>query len=222
MAIVWKAGAVSRVRFAAQNPRALDTAPAFQNKILLRRKRREKVARLKATALQTKDPSGLSLLPAKNGLDNGVHFSAAEWVERLAVDRANFEEFLAKTRALVCGTCVGIGRTQLGVAKNRYDWVVVDEAARATPTELAVAIQSGARILLVGDHRQLPPLYKQEVISHVSQVLGYHDRGALTRSDFQRAFLSSYGSEVGSCCRPNTVWPRQSGTWYPSASIQHL
>ena len=122
---------------------------------------------------------------------------AAEWVERLAVDRANFEEFLAKTRALVCGTCVGIGRTQLGVAKNRYDWVVVDEAARATPTELAVAIQSGARILLVGDHRQLPPLYKQEVISHVSQVLGYHDRGALTRSDFQRAFLSSYGSEVG-------------------------
>jgi len=42
MAIVWKAGAVSRVRFAAQNPRALDTAPAFQNKILLRRKRREK------------------------------------------------------------------------------------------------------------------------------------------------------------------------------------
>jgi hypothetical protein len=87
MAIVWKAGAVSRVRFAAQNPRALDTAPAFQNKILLRRKRRGKVARLKATATakrrlqwspqysNPKTPSGLSLLPAKNGLDNGVHFS---------------------------------------------------------------------------------------------------------------------------------------------------
>jgi hypothetical protein len=35
MTIVWKAGAVSRVRFAAQKPRALDTAPAFQDKLLL-------------------------------------------------------------------------------------------------------------------------------------------------------------------------------------------
>src|SRR6266566_10099011 len=41
--ILWKLGAVSRVRFAAQKSRALDTAPSFQQ-ILLRRKRREGVA----------------------------------------------------------------------------------------------------------------------------------------------------------------------------------
>ena len=41
--ILWKARAVSRVRFAAQTPRALDTAPTF-HQILLRRKRREGVA----------------------------------------------------------------------------------------------------------------------------------------------------------------------------------
>jgi hypothetical protein len=41
--ILWKVGAVSRVRFAAQKPRALDTAPTFQQ-ILLRRKRREGAA----------------------------------------------------------------------------------------------------------------------------------------------------------------------------------
>jgi hypothetical protein len=41
--ILWKVGAVSRVRFAAQKPRALDTAPTFQQ-ILLRTKRREGVA----------------------------------------------------------------------------------------------------------------------------------------------------------------------------------
>jgi hypothetical protein len=52
-AIVWKAGAGSRVRFAAQKPRALDPAPAFQNKILLRRKRREEVARFETAALQS-------------------------------------------------------------------------------------------------------------------------------------------------------------------------
>ena len=83
MTIVWKAGPVSRVRFAAQKPRALDTGPAFQDKTLLGRKRREGVAtgqHQKVAAsngrrkFNSKDPSGLSLLRAKNGLDNGVHF----------------------------------------------------------------------------------------------------------------------------------------------------
>src|SRR5208283_5374186 len=61
-------------------PRALDTAPAFQPN-LLRRKRREGVARRNhrppesAAQTQTPDPVGISLLRAKNGLDNGVHFT---------------------------------------------------------------------------------------------------------------------------------------------------
>ena len=37
--------------------------------------------------------------------------------------------------------------------------VIVDEAARSISSELAIAMQSGSRILLVGDHKQLPPLY---------------------------------------------------------------
>ena len=122
---------------------------------------------------------------------------AHEWIHRLGTDRANFEEFLAKSRTVVCGTCVGMGRSQLGIAKNEYDWVIVDEAARATPSELAVAIQSGRRVLLVGDHRQLPPLYKDEVIDHICRTSNWKSHEYLTRSDFQRAFESSYGASVG-------------------------
>ncbi|EAB8409633.1 hypothetical protein ZG30_004163 [Salmonella enterica subsp. enterica] len=112
-----------------------------------------------------------------------------------------FEEFLAKTRSLVCGTCVGLGRSPFGVAKNRYDWVIVDEAARATPGELAIAIQSGRRVLLVGDHRQLPPLYPEPVVRKISIELNYSDRAVLTRSDFERAFESDYGKQVGATLR---------------------
>lgn len=126
---------------------------------------------------------------------------AQEWVDRLGTLRGNFEEFLAKTRTLVCGTCVGLGRSQFGVAKNRYDWVIVDEAARATPGELAVAIQSGRRILLVGDHRQLPPLYTEPVVRKIAADLQWSDRIVLTRSDFERAFESDYGREVGATLR---------------------
>ncbi len=122
---------------------------------------------------------------------------AQEWVDRLGTLRGNFEEFLAKTRSLVCGTCVGLGRSQFGVVKNRYDWVIVDEAARATPGELAVAIQSGRRVLLVGDHRQLPPLYTEPQVRRIAADLQWSERSVLTRSDFERAFESEYGQQVG-------------------------
>ena len=38
-----------------------------------------------------------------------------------------------------------------------FDYVIVDEAGRATPAELLVALVTGKRFILVGDHRQLPP-----------------------------------------------------------------
>lgn len=42
-------------------------------------------------------------------------------------------------------------------AREPYDWVVVEEAAKATGPELAGALALGNRRLLIGDHRQLPP-----------------------------------------------------------------
>jgi serine/threonine protein kinase len=139
---------------------------------------------------------GVTSLDAVDRLDQVIAMSQ-EWVDRLGTLRGNFEEFLAKTRSLVCGTCVGLGRSQFGVANNRYDWVIVDEAARATPGELAVAIQSGRRVLLVGDHRQLPPLYTEPVVRKIAVELQWPDRSVLTRSDFERAFESEYGRQVG-------------------------
>lgn len=149
---------------------------------------------------ETMNQFGVTSLDAVSRLEQVIAMSQ-EWVDRLGTLRGNFEEFLAKTRSLVCGTCVGLGRSQFGVAKNRYDWVIVDEAARATPGELAIAIQSGRRVLLVGDHRQLPPLYPEPVVRKISIELNYSDRAVLTRSDFERAFESDYGKQVGATLR---------------------
>lgn len=44
----------------------------------------------------------------------------------------------------------------------RFDYVIIDEAARATTAEMLVAMVTGARFLLVGDHRQLPPFFDTE------------------------------------------------------------
>jgi hypothetical protein len=62
-----------------------------------------------------------------------------DWLKTLGEPAANFVEFLAKSRTIVAGTLVGIGRRAAGVIQNMYDWVVIDEAGRAAPSELAVA-----------------------------------------------------------------------------------
>lgn len=120
-----------------------------------------------------------------------------DWLKTLGEPAANFVEFLAKSRTVVAGTLVGIGRRAAGVIQNMYDWVVIDEAGRAAPSELAVAMQTGRRILLVGDHKQLPPTFEQEVRETVSRTLGYAPDSRAFASDFERVFDSTYGLTVG-------------------------
>jgi hypothetical protein len=44
-----------------------------------------------------------------------------------------------------------------------YEYVIVDEAARVSPRDLMVPMAQGKRIILVGDHRQLPHIIDDEV-----------------------------------------------------------
>lgn len=85
-----------------------------------------------------------------------------EMIDTLSGDYVNYDEFYARSRQLVIGTCVGIGQGHLNIRENIYDWVIIDEAARSQSGELAIAMQSGKRVLLVGDHHQLPPNYLPE------------------------------------------------------------
>ena len=44
----------------------------------------------------------------------------------------------------------------------RFDVVVMDEASKATPPELALALIYAHKAIVIGDHRQLPPMLDQE------------------------------------------------------------
>lgn len=120
-----------------------------------------------------------------------------EWLSVMASSQSQFQNFLSKTRTLVCGTCVGIGRNHYGIQENIYDLVVIDEAARSPASELAIAMQVGRKVLLVGDHKQLPPLFDDEHIKAAKRILLTVSTDEFKRSDFERAFVSSYGKTVG-------------------------
>ena len=61
-------------------------------------------------------------------------------------------------------------------------------------------MQSAKRVLLVGDHLQLPPLYSDAHKAALARRLGIHDRrnelDEVLRSDFARAFNSEYGQQT--------------------------
>ena len=126
-----------------------------------------------------------------------------EMIDTLSGDYVNYDEFYARSRQLVIGTCVGIGQGHLNIRENTYDWVIIDEAARSQSGELAIAMQSGKRVLLVGDHHQLPPNYSPEQKNVIARKLGislaygnYDEIDNLLKSDFDRAFNSSYGQQA--------------------------
>jgi hypothetical protein len=53
--------------------------------------------------------------------------------------------------------------------KLEYEYVIVDEAARVTPPDLMVAMAQGKKIILVGDHRQLPHIVDENVIKELTE-----------------------------------------------------
>lgn len=115
-----------------------------------------------------------------------------EWMDVLRGGEAGFDRFMLKSKQLVCGTLVGVGNRRLELAESSFDWVIVDEAGRAQAAELMVALQSGKRVLLVGDHKQLPPFYHQQHLKLAAKKLEL-GRGIFYESDFERAFRATGG-----------------------------
>jgi len=115
-----------------------------------------------------------------------------DWIDVLSTGEANYDKFLVRTSQLVCGTLVGMGNKRLSIENSVFDWVIVDEAGRAQASELMIPLQSARKILLVGDHRQLPPFYEKSHLKSVANSLGISTT-EVSKTDFERAFITNNG-----------------------------
>jgi len=67
-----------------------------------------------------------------------------------------------------------------------YETVIVDEAARVSPTDLMIPLaQAKRRIILVGDHRQLPHIYDEEVFESLKENGEDFDMENIKKSMFE-------------------------------------
>lgn len=58
---------------------------------------------------------------------------------------------------IVAATCVGLANKAAAMDQCRFDLVIIDEAGRATPPELLIPMKLAKKVVLIGDHYQLPP-----------------------------------------------------------------
>jgi len=86
-------------------------------------------------------------------------------------------------------------QNQKGITGNdsdqsmEYEYVIVDEAARVSPRDLMIPMAQGKRIILVGDHRQLPHIIDDEVARQMEEgETGQAESDWLKRSMFQYLF----------------------------------
>ncbi|HHG3598916.1 TPA: AAA domain-containing protein [Vibrio parahaemolyticus] len=140
------------------------------------------------------------IISARYGVNNPEKISrlkdvliiSKEWIDVLGGGEAGYEKFMLQTKQLVCGTLVGVGKPSLSIESAQFDWVIIDEAGRAQASELMVAMQSAKRVLLVGDHKQLPPFYHQEHLKFASKQLDVN-ADIFDESDFEKCFKACDG-----------------------------
>lgn len=111
-----------------------------------------------------------------------------DWNNRIGlIDE--FDHIFAREASIVAATCVGIA-SRHALRTLTYDWVIIDEAARATAPELLLPMLLGKKIILVGDHKQLPPIVN---LVHEQELFGNIDLKILEKSLFEEIFEKSSG-----------------------------
>ena len=71
---------------------------------------------------------------------------------------SNISELIIRNRPLVGATCVGLAKKRVGLEQLKFDLVIVDEAGKALPGEILIPVLRAKKLVLIGDHKQLPPV----------------------------------------------------------------
>jgi superfamily I DNA and/or RNA helicase len=115
-----------------------------------------------------------------------------DWQRRIGKGLIEFSGVYINRCKVVGATCIGIAAK--GDIRNiEFDWVIIDEAGRATHPELLVPMVRGKKIILVGDHKQLPPILDKDLDGKVLEEIQVK-REELETSLFYEMISSQHNS----------------------------
>jgi hypothetical protein len=129
-------------------------------------------------------------------LDSYTDF-ISDWVSRVASrdqrDEADLRQIYIDNANVIGLTCVHAGSRIFSERYRDFDTVIIDEVSKATPPELLLPMLKGAKVVLVGDSRQLPPMVGPDALQDLAESLevGARDLAHLERSLFRDLFERS-------------------------------
>ena len=143
-----------------------------------------------------------------NKISNDPKYSSAisSWKSELeAKDKHSRTEFSRLYRSnvnLVAATCSICGSRDFMESYSDmfggnersdmfFDVVIMDEASKATPLEMAVPLVLGKKIIVIGDHKQLPPMMDENTIDSALEKIGKKEiaeKLQKAESQFKRLF----------------------------------
>lgn len=125
-----------------------------------------------------------------------------ELVEKDKHSRTEFCKLYKQNVNLVAATCSICGSPDFyysyvnmfgECSRNNmfFDVVIMDEASKATPLEMAVPLVLGKKVIVIGDHKQLPPMMDENTIDSALEKIGRRDLAEKLQkaeSQFKRLF----------------------------------
>ncbi|MGN8527382.1 AAA domain-containing protein [Helicobacter pylori] len=89
-------------------------------------------------------------------------------------------------------TCVGLAVKHLGIELMEFDVTIIDETGRATAPEILIPALRTKKLILIGDHNQLPPSIDRYLLEQLEsddiQNLDAIDRQLLEESFFENLY----------------------------------
>ena len=106
-------------------------------------------------------------------------------------DQEYYQKIYINSCNVVGISCTDNMRSLTDNGYDDFDVVIIDEVSKATPPELLIPLMKARKAILVGDHRQLPPMFKEHEGSYKEIVESQEDapeevRDLLTEENFKR------------------------------------
>ena len=146
------------------------------------------------TAVKNLFEKVLNELFEKTKNEGGISTIINELLEDIEADPERIKETIKQYTTVLASTVqqsVGKDVQNLFDDNIGFDTIIVDEAARTNPLDLFIPLTlAKKRIVLVGDHRQLPQILEPKVEGELSEIRDDDFHEALNKSLFERIFTS--------------------------------
>ncbi|MEH2069575.1 MAG: translation initiation factor IF-2 N-terminal domain-containing protein [Nostoc sp.] len=99
-----------------------------------------------------------------------------DWIEKIRQptesDGDDLRRIYLDNTNVVGITCVQAANKGFSEEFKSFDVVIIDEVSKCTPPELLIPALKAKKLVMVGDHRQLPPMLDTSTLEEVAQAIG--------------------------------------------------